>query len=184
MAASTIVFLLALLGLVIYVVNINNTLVTLKNRYLNAFSQIEVQLKRRYDLIPNLVETAKAYMGHERGTLEAVTNARNDAAAILKAMGAKDSAVLRTFMYQGGIIGAVGTAVGLALGYGVCRALMAYPLPLDPKVYFISRLPVAMRTEIFVLVGVFSIAVCLVATIWPALHAAFLRPAEAFRDDR
>ena len=87
MEISTIVFLLVLLGLVIYVITIYNTLVTLKNRYLNSFAQIEVQLKRRYDLIPNLVETAKAYMSHERETLEAVTNARNDAAAILKAMG-------------------------------------------------------------------------------------------------
>src|SRR5512137_2693600 len=76
-----LVFGLVLVVLVIYVITINNTLVTLKNRYLNAFSQIEVQLKRRYDLIPNLVETAKSYMAHERGTLEAVTNARNDAAA-------------------------------------------------------------------------------------------------------
>jgi len=84
---GTIVFCLILLGLVIYVITIYNTLVTLKNRYLNSFSQIEVQLKRRYDLIPNLVETAKAYMAHERGTLEAVINARNDAAAILKSMG-------------------------------------------------------------------------------------------------
>ena len=86
MEISTIVFWLILLGLVIYVVTIYNTLVTLKNRYLNSFSQIEVQLKRRYDLIPNLVETAKAYMGHERETLEAVINARNAAAAILNAM--------------------------------------------------------------------------------------------------
>ena len=56
-----------------------NTLVTLRNRYKNAFSQIDVQLKRRYDLIPNLVETAKGYMRHERETLEAVINARNSA---------------------------------------------------------------------------------------------------------
>lgn len=86
MDISTIVFWLILLALVIYVVSIYNRLVTLKNRYLNAFSQIEVQLKRRYDLIPNLVETAKGYMAHERETLEAVTAARNDAAALLKAM--------------------------------------------------------------------------------------------------
>jgi LemA protein len=88
MGITTIIFWLALLGLVIYVITIYNTLVTLKNRYLNAFSQIEVQLRRRYDLIPNLVETAKAYMAHERETLEAVTNARNDAAAVLKSLGA------------------------------------------------------------------------------------------------
>jgi LemA protein len=87
MEMSTIVFWLVLLGLTIYLVTLYNTLVTLKNRFLNAFSQIEVQLKRRYDLIPNLVETAKAYMSHERETLDAVTSARNDAAAILKAMG-------------------------------------------------------------------------------------------------
>jgi LemA protein len=87
MELSTIIFWVVLLGLVFYVVNIYNSLVTFKNRYLNAFSQIEVQLKRRYDLIPNLVETAKGYMQHERETLDAVISARNDAAAILKAMG-------------------------------------------------------------------------------------------------
>jgi LemA protein len=59
------------------VVGVYNKLVTMRNRYKNAYAQIDVQLKRRYDLIPNLVETAKGYMAHERGTLQAVTEARN-----------------------------------------------------------------------------------------------------------
>ena len=88
MEISTIIFWLVLLGLIIYVIGIYNRLVTLKNRFQNAFAQIEVQLKRRYDLVPNLVETARAYMSHERETLDAVTTARNEAAAILKSLGA------------------------------------------------------------------------------------------------
>jgi LemA protein len=68
------------LFLLIFVVGAYNSLVTLRNRYKNAYSQIDVQLKRRYDLIPNLVETAKGYLSHERGTLEAVIAARNAAA--------------------------------------------------------------------------------------------------------
>jgi len=76
---TTIITLVVLGLIVLVVVTIYNRLVTLKNRYENAFSQIEVQLKRRYDLIPNLVETAKAYLSHERETLEAVIAARNQA---------------------------------------------------------------------------------------------------------
>ncbi len=63
----------------VFAVGIYNNLVTLRNRFKNAFAQIDVQLKRRYDLIPNLVETVKAYMSHERDTLEAVIAARNSA---------------------------------------------------------------------------------------------------------
>ena len=102
--------------------------------------------------------------------------------AVIKAMGASNSAVLRAFLYQGGIIGVFGTAFGLTLGVVVCKLLLVYALPLDPKVYFISHLPVQVRPIEFVLVGVFAILVCLVATIWPAVHASRLRPAEAFRE--
>jgi len=63
-----------------FVIGAYNALVTLRNRFKNAYAQIDVQLKRRYDLIPNLVETAKGYLQHERGTLEAVIAARNAAA--------------------------------------------------------------------------------------------------------
>ena len=102
--------------------------------------------------------------------------------AVIKAMGASNSAVLRAFLYQGGIIGVFGTAFGLILGVIVCKLLLVYALPLDPKVYFISHLPVQVRPIEFVLVGVFAILVCLAATIWPAVHASRLRPAEAFRE--
>jgi len=73
-----------LVALVVYVVMIYNGLVALRNRVKNAFSQIDVQLQRRYDLIPNLVETAKGYMQHERETLDAVIRARNSAQSAAK----------------------------------------------------------------------------------------------------
>ncbi|UCF43651.1 MAG: LemA family protein [Planctomycetota bacterium] len=79
-----IIVVVVLVVLIIFVVGIYNALVRLRNQVDNAWSQIDVQLKRRHDLIPNLVETAKGYMKHERGTFEAITEARS------KAMGARN----------------------------------------------------------------------------------------------
>jgi lipoprotein-releasing system permease protein len=102
--------------------------------------------------------------------------------ATIKAMGASDGQLLRAFLYQGLIIGLLGTAFGLGFGYVVCRWILAYGFPLDPKVYFIDHLPVQMRVSEFLLTGIFAILACLSATLWPALHASHLRPAEAFRE--
>lgn len=85
---ETIIVLVIIAALAFWVAAIYNRLIALKNRFKNGFAQIEVQLKRRYDLIPNLVETAKGYMSHERETLEAVINARNQAMSGLQAAAA------------------------------------------------------------------------------------------------
>jgi LemA protein len=93
-----IVLLVVILGFIAFAVGGYNKLVTLRNRYKNAYAQIDVQLKRRYDLIPNLVETAKGYIKHERETLEAVTQARNIAYAAAKAAASNpgDSAAVKS----------------------------------------------------------------------------------------
>lgn len=79
MDTGSIIFLIVIFIIAFYMIGIYNKLVALKNRFKNAYSQIDVQLTRRYDLIPNLVETAKGYMAHEKDTLEAVIQARNQA---------------------------------------------------------------------------------------------------------
>lgn len=92
------------------IAGIYNRLVALRNRFKNAFAQIDVQLKRRYDLIPNLVETAKGYMKHERDTLEAVINARNQAATAGKAAAANpgDAVAMQSLLgAEGALAGAM-----------------------------------------------------------------------------
>lgn len=101
--------------------------------------------------------------------------------AVLKAIGAKNDAILRIFLYQGGVIGLAGTAFGIFIGWLSCRFLLLYAFPLDPKVYFISHLPISMRPIEFVLPAVVAIVISLIATIFPAVYAAKLRPADGLR---
>ena len=111
MSVTLIVVLAVLAVILLYAVGVYNQLVQLRNRFQNAFAQIEVQLKRRYDLIPNLVETAKAYMAHERDTLEAVIAARNAAASGLAAAAA-NPANAAAISDLAGKEGALGAALG------------------------------------------------------------------------
>lgn len=117
LAAFVVVFL--------FLVSIYNRLVTLRNRYKNAFSQIDVQLKRRYDLIPNLVETAKGYMKHERETLEAVIAARNQAASAGQKAAANptDPAAMKALIgAEGALTGAMTKFFALAESYPDLKA--------------------------------------------------------------
>lgn len=86
MGTTTLIILAIIAALALWAVGLYNKLVVLKNQVKNAWAQIDVQLQRRYDLIPNLVETVKGYMTYEKGTLEAVINARNTAAAARQAV--------------------------------------------------------------------------------------------------
>ncbi|TVU89071.1 LemA family protein [Vreelandella titanicae] len=108
----TIIIIVAIIAVIaFYVIGIYNRLVSLKNRFENAFAQIEVQLKRRHDLIPNLVETAKGYLSHERETLQSVIEARNTAAAGLKAAAANPGSA-KAMADLGGAEGALTQAMG------------------------------------------------------------------------
>ncbi len=114
-----------LLVIVIALVGIFNKLVTLNNRFQNAFAQIEVQLKRRYDLIPNLVETVKGYMAHERETLDAVIQARNQAVSGLQAAASDPgdpNAIQELSRAEGVLGGAMGRLLALSEAYPDLKA--------------------------------------------------------------
>ena len=119
------IFLAVVIGVVVWAISIYNGLVALRNRFKNAFAQIDVQLKRRYDLIPNLVEVAKGYMAHERGTLEAVIAARNGAASAAQKAAADPAdgqAIQGLAAAEAGLSGALGKLFALAEAYPDLKA--------------------------------------------------------------
>jgi len=120
-----IVFLALLAALAFFLVGAYNRLVAQRNEFKNAFAQIDVQLKRRYDLIPNLVETAKKYIAHERETLEAVIQARNSAVTAQTAASADPAnagAMRQLSAAEGGLSGALGRLFAVAEAYPDLKA--------------------------------------------------------------
>jgi len=119
------VLLIIFFGVIFYGVSLYNRLVAARNGYKNAFAQIDVQLTRRHDLIPNLVETAKAYMAHEKDTLEAVIQARNSAISGLddvKADPTNPNALQRLGEAERGLSGALGRLFALSEAYPELKA--------------------------------------------------------------
>lgn len=122
MGSAIVIILVVLVGLAVlvglFLVVQYNGLVKLRNRFRNAFAQIDVQLKRRYDLIPNLVETAKGFMKHERETLEAVITARNAAASASEGVSPENAEQMATLMSaEGGLGSALGRLFALSEAY-------------------------------------------------------------------
>lgn len=123
-ATMVIIGIIVILGL--WLVSIYNTLVRYRNQVKNGWGQIDVQLQRRYDLIPNLVEAVKGYMAHERGTLEAVTNARNQAEQarerVKQAGGPTDSSIKELVAAEGALQSSLPQIFALAENYPQLRA--------------------------------------------------------------
>jgi lipoprotein-releasing system permease protein len=103
--------------------------------------------------------------------------------AILKSMGADDFTVMRVFMIEGLIIGGVGTVLGITVGVSACLAVQKFGLPLDPNVYYINKLPVAMDWVAIVLIAVAGIGISVLSTLYPSWVAAKVRPVEGLRSE-
>ncbi len=103
--------------------------------------------------------------------------------AVLKSMGAGEPSVMKIFVAEGLVIGAIGTAFGLLLGFGTCLLIDKVGIPLDPEVYYISNLPVKMNPAEFGLVALLALALSYLATIYPASKASRLEPVEGLRSE-
>ncbi len=114
-------------------------------------------------------------------TLLLMVSEKGKEIAILKALGASDQAIMRTFMTEGIIIGAIGTVFGMATGLGLCTGLSLFGLRLDPDVYYIDRLPIAVNGWDFLTVAVSALTICTLATLYPAHAASTLRPVDGLR---
>jgi lipoprotein-releasing system permease protein len=101
--------------------------------------------------------------------------------AILKAMGAEDGAVQRVFVAEGLYIGIIGLVVGVATGVGGCLLIERYGLPLPTDIYYITRLPIVMRTGEIAIVAASALGLCFLATVYPAYLAARMRPVDGLR---
>lgn len=125
MTIGAAIFIAIVIAMIVWPVMIYNGLVALRNRFKNAFAQIDVQLKRRYDLIPNLVETVKGYIKHERETLEAVIKARNVAVGAAQAANASPgnpAAMQALNQAEGALTGVLGRMFALAEAYPDLKA--------------------------------------------------------------
>lgn len=125
--STTLIVILAVIALVvIWLIGVFNRLVNLRNQVKNAWSQIDVQLQRRHDLIPNLVETVKGYMAFEKGTLEAVINARNQAVSARQMLaqqgGPTDASLKETIAAEGTLQGTLGRLFALSENYPQLKA--------------------------------------------------------------
>lgn len=125
MSTGAIITIAIIVVVVLYLIAIFNRLVALRNRFKNAFAQIDVQLQRRHELIPNLVETAKSYMAHEKETLTAVIEARNQAQSAVEAAAAhpEDANAIKTLMTaETALTGTLGKFFALSENYPDIKA--------------------------------------------------------------
>jgi lipoprotein-releasing system permease protein len=114
-------------------------------------------------------------------TLLLMVTEKSKEIAILKAVGASDGAILRTFMAEGLLIGGIGTILGVLTGWVLCSGLLQFGVRLDPEVYYVDRLPIEVNPGDYLLVALSALVITILATVYPALAASRLRPVEGIR---